>query len=144
MTTDSDLTADLTDDVDVIRAQVLTAAQAASDKRATDIVILEVGPLVGITDYFMLLSTSNDRQLSSAVDEVETLLRTKHRRKPIGREGQAASGWIVLDFGDFVVHAFTAAQRAVYDLERLWGDAGRVPFVDAALPVADGARDGLG
>jgi ribosome-associated protein len=119
--------------VDPIRDQVLTAAQAASDKKATDIAILEVGPLVGITDYFVLLSTSNDRQLSSAVDEVEDMLRTVHRRKPIGREGKPGAGWVVLDFGDFVVHAFTADQRATYDLERLWSDAPRVEFVDAAL-----------
>ena len=117
-------------DLDAIRDQVLTAAAAASAKKATEIAILAVGPLLGITDYFLLLSTSNERQLGAALDEVEGRLRTEHGRKPIGREGQQDAGWVCLDFGDFVVHAFTAEQRAVYDLERLWGDAERVPFSD--------------
>ena len=128
------ITADSTLDLEDIRDQVMTAAQAASDKKASEIVILEVGPLVGITDFFMLLSASNERLLSSVVDAVEDQLRIDHRRKPIGREGKSESGWIVLDFGDFVVHAFTVEQRAVYDLERLWGDAPRHEFVDPATP----------
>ena len=134
MPTHSDLTADPASDVDVIREQVLSAATAASGKSATDIALLEVGPLVGITDYFVLLSTTTDRQLNAALDAVEGTLRTDHGRKPIGREGEAQAGWVVLDYGDFVVHAFTAATRAVYDLERLWSDAPRIPFTDPALP----------
>ena len=138
----SDLTSDTTadvidaDDVDVIRDQVLTAAAAAGEKKATDIVVLEVVPLVGITDFFVLLSTASDRQLKAALDEVEHALRTAHGRKPIGREGEAAAGWVVLDYGDFVVHAFTTATRALYDLERLWSDAPRLPVADPALPPA--------
>ena len=133
----SDLTADPANDVDVIREQVLTAATAASGKNATDIVALEVGPLVGITDYFLLLSTANDRQLRAALDAVEESLRTDHGRKPIGREGEPVAGWVVLDYGDFVVHAFTAATRQLYDLERLWSDAPRLPFTDPALPAQE-------
>jgi ribosome-associated protein len=121
-------------DLDAIRDQVLDAAVAASGKKATDIAILAVGPLLGITDFFLLLSTANDRQLKAAVEQVEEALHRDHRRKPMGREGQAEHGWVVLDYGDFVVHAFTAEQRDVYDLERLWSDAERVPFTDPALP----------
>jgi ribosome-associated protein len=124
------------DDVDVIRDQVQTAAAAAGEKKATDIVALEVGPLVGITDFFLLLSTANDRQLKAALEEVEEALRTDHGRKPIGREGEPAAGWVVLDYGDFVVHAFTTATRELYDLERLWSDAPRTPFTDPAVPPA--------
>lgn len=131
----TDATPTTSPDTDVIRDQVLGAAAAASSKNAADIAILEVGPLLGITDYFVLLSAANDRQLGAVVDEVEAALRTGHARKPIGREGRQDSGWVVLDYGDFVVHAFTAEQRAVYDLERLWRDAGRVPFTDPALPA---------
>lgn len=120
---------------DPIREQVATAAHAAGSKKATDVVALDVGPLVGITDHFLLLSTANDRQLSAAVDEVEARLRTQHGRKPLGREGAAESGWVVLDYGDYVVHAFTSAQRAVYDLERLWGDAPRTVFEDVDAPA---------
>ncbi len=138
MSPSTELTTDAVSDLEHIRGQVMTAAQAASDKKASEIVILEVGPLVGITDFFLLLSASNERLLSSVVDEVEDRLRIEHRRKPIGREGQSDSGWIVVDFGDFVVHAFTSAQRDVYDLERLWSDAPRHEFEDTA---ADGSRE---
>lgn len=124
-------------DTDVIRDQVLGAATAASSKNATDIAILEVGPLLGITDYFVLLSAANDRQLGAVIDEVEAALRTGHARKPIGREGTTAAGWVVLDYGDFVVHAFTTEQRRVYDLERLWRDAGRVPFTAPGAPAGE-------
>jgi ribosome-associated protein len=131
----TDVSTDTVPDLDAIRAQVLTAATAANSKKATDIAILEVGPLLGITDYFVLLSASNERLLSAVLDEVEGQLRTQHERKPMAREGQKESGWVVLDYGDFVVHAFTAEQRSVYDLERLWRDAGRVPFTEPAEPT---------
>lgn len=119
-------------DVDLaqIREQVLTGATAVNAKKATDVVVLEVGPLLGITDFFLLLSTANDRQLKAAVEEAEHRLRTEHGRKPMGREGSPEAGWIVLDYGDFVVHAFTAEQRAVYGLERLWSDADRIEVHD--------------
>jgi ribosome-associated protein len=120
-----------------ITEQVLTGAVAASSRMATDVVILQVGPLIGITDFYLLLSTTNDRQLNAAVEEVERKLREEHRRKPIGREGTADAGWVVVDYGDFVVHAFTAEQRQVYDLERLWGDAPRVPYTDPEQPVGE-------
>jgi ribosome-associated protein len=114
-----------------IREQVTAAATAAGSKKATDVVLLEVGPLVGITDFFLLLSAQNDRQLNAALEAVEEALRTQHGRRPIGREGQAVAGWVVLDYGDYVVHGFTTAQREVYDLERLWRDAPRTVFEDA-------------
>ena len=120
--------------LDEITEQVLTAARGASAKMATDVVILQVGPLVGITDFYLLLSTANDRQLKAAAQEAERLVRETHGRSPLREEGGPEAGWMVLDYGDFVVHAFTAAQRQVYDLERLWGDAARVPFDDAPTP----------
>ena len=124
-------------DLDQIRDQVLTAAAAASGKLATDVSILEVGQLLGITDFFLLFSAANDRQLGAAVEEVEHQVRTAHGRKPMGREGTKEAGWVVLDYGDFVVHAFTGAQRELYDLEKLWADAPRVPFTDPALPSGE-------
>lgn len=123
-----------------ITQQVLTGAVAASSRMATDVVILQVGPLIGITDFYLLLSTTNDRQLNAAVEEVERQLREQHRRKPIAREGTADAGWVVVDYGDFVLHAFTAEQRQVYDLERLWGDAPRVPYTDPEQPVGEQVR----
>jgi ribosome-associated protein len=104
---------------------------------------MDLGELLGITDFFVLLSASNDRQLRSVVDEVERSAR-EDGRKPRRREGTAETGWILLDYGDVVVHAFTEEQRAYYALERLWGDAPVVPFEDPAQPAAAsgiGARD---
>ena len=84
--------------------------------------ILDLGELLGITDYFVLASASNERQLDTIVDEVHRQL-AEHGRKPRRREGTKDTGWVLLDYGDVVVHAFTAEQREYYGLERLWSDA---------------------
>ena len=108
----------------------MTAAAAASDKLATDIRILDLGELLGITDFFVLVSASNERQLRTIIDEVQRK-SAESGRKPRRREGTSDTGWMLLDYGDVVVHAFTTEQRSFYDLERLWRDAPVVPFVDA-------------
>ncbi|HVM20942.1 MAG TPA: ribosome silencing factor [Egibacteraceae bacterium] len=115
----------------------LTAAAAASDKKGTDIRILDLGELLGITDYFVLVSASNDRQLATIVDEVQRKT-AETGRKPRRREGTPDTGWMLLDYGEVVVHAFTAEQRDYYALERLWRDAPVVPFDE---PSAAGVRD---
>lgn len=113
--------------VDVIesRSVALAAADAAENKKATDLAILDVGDLLGITEFFVIVSTSNPRQLDTALDEVQRVLKADGRA-PLRREGTAADGWAVLDYGDVVVHVFTEEQRGYYDLERLWADAPRV------------------
>lgn len=119
------------------RAIALRAATAASDKKASDIRILDLGELLGITDYFVLCSASNDRQLRTVVEEVEFRLKHDGGHRPVHREGVAEAGWLVLDYGLIVVHAFTAEQREFYDLERLWRDA---PVLE--LDEMVGARSG--
>ena len=94
-------------------------------------VILDVGDLMGITEFFVIVSTSNPRQLDTVLDEVNRVLKAEGRM-PLRREGTAADGWAVLDYGDVVVHGFTEVQRAYYDLERLWADAPRVEAGAAA------------
>ena len=106
------------------------AANALSDLGA-DVVILDVGELMGITEFFVIVSTSNPRQLDTVLDEVHRVLKADDRA-PLRREGTAADGWAVLDYGDVVVHVFTELQRAYYDLERLWSDAPRVEVSAAA------------
>jgi ribosome-associated protein len=104
---------------------------------------MDLGELLGITDFFVLASASNDRQLRTVIDEVERQAR-EQGRKPRRREGTAETGWILLDFGDVVVHAFTEEQRSYYALERLWADAPVIPFEDPAQPAAAsgiGVRD---
>ncbi len=80
----------------------------------------------------MLASASNDRLLDTVVQEVERRLKQSAGRAPLRREGTKDTGWIVLDYGEIVVHAFTQEQRAFYDLERLWSDAPQVPVLDPA------------
>jgi len=115
-------------DTSASRALALAAAGAAADKQATNIRILDLGELLGITDFFVLASARGDRQLGTIADAVQEALQKEHARKPRRREGTRDTGWMLLDYGDVVVHAFTEEQRGFYDLERLWGDAPIVPY----------------
>lgn len=117
------------------RAVALAAAGAAADKKATDIRVLEVGDLFGITDYFVICSASNERLLSAVVDEVGQRLKTDLSRMPRRREGTRETGWMLLDYGDVVVHLFSDEQRAYYDLERLWSDAPQLDLADVLTPA---------
>ena len=118
-------------DTSASRALALAAATAAADKKAADLRILDLGELLGITDFFVLMSASNERQLGTVVEEVERRLKQSLGRSP-RREGTKDTGWMVLDYGDIVVHAFTQEQRAFYNLERLWSDAPQLPVPDPA------------
>jgi ribosome-associated protein len=115
------------------RETALLAAQAAADKLATDVSIVDVSERLAITDAFVLASAPNERQVQAIVDEVEERLRG-HGIKPVRREGVAESRWVLLDFVDVVVHVQHAEERAYYALERLWKDCPTIPFVDAAVP----------
>ena len=105
------------------------AATAASDKLATDIVILDVSEPLVITDVFVLASASNDRQVRAVVDAVEERLR-ELGAKPLRREGHQEGRWVLLDFGDIVVHVQHAEEREFYRLERLWKDCPVIEFDD--------------
>ena len=110
--------------------RALIAAGAASAKSGDDIVVLDVGDIISIIDVFVLVSASNTRQVKTIVDEVERALRDHDGSKPIGVEGMNDATWVLLDFGDIVVHVFQEATRSYYDLDRLWGDAPRLHFDD--------------
>jgi ribosome-associated protein len=105
--------------------QALAAARAASSKLATDIVILDVRPLIGITDYFVICSGRNERQVATIVEEIEEQLGAEGV-KAYRREGDRQARWVLLDYLDFVVHVFHTEEREYYELERLWRDADRV------------------
>jgi ribosome-associated protein len=115
------------------RETALLAAQAAADKLATDVSIVDVSDRLAITDAFVLASAPNERQVQAIVDEVEERLR-QHGVKPVRREGVAESRWVLLDFIDVVVHVQHAEERAYYALERLWKDCPTIPFADRAAP----------
>lgn len=117
--------------LDESRADALAAAAAALDKQATDVAILDVHSLIVITDFFVLASGGSSRQVVTVVDAVEEALR-RRGRKPLRREGETEGSWVLLDYGDLVIHVFAEEERGFYDLERLWGDAPRVAVPDGA------------
>jgi len=123
---------------DRARELALVAAQAAADKLATDIVLLDVSERLVITDVFVIASAPSERQVSSIVDEVELKLR-QAGTKPVRREGEREGRWVLLDYIDLVVHVQHAQERAFYGLDRLWKDCPAVPFADA-----DGVRAAAG
>jgi ribosome-associated protein len=105
------------------------AARAASDKLATDIVLIDVSDRLVITDVFVVVTGNNERQVEAIVDEVEEKLRLAGS-KPIRREGQRDGRWVLLDYGDIVVHVQHAEERVFYALERLWKDCPFIPFAE--------------
>jgi ribosome-associated protein len=124
----------------------LTAAQAAADKKAEDIVIIDVADQLVITDAFLVASAPNERQVMAIVDAVEeALVKLPEKAKPVRREGERAGRWVLLDYVDIVVHIQHSEEREFYALDRLWKDCERIPFVDKALagqttsPAADSA-----
>ena len=116
----------------------LTAAQAAADKKALNIVILDVADQLVITDAFVLASAPNERQVLAIVDAIEEqLLQLPEKAKPVRREGERAGRWVLLDYVDIVVHVQHTEEREFYSLDRLWKDCPRVPFVDRELADHD-------
>jgi ribosome-associated protein len=115
----------MTDISSISRAIALAAAEAARDKQATDVVVLDVAELLSITDYFVICSTSSNRQSKTVIEAVEDRVRRDLDLRPVRREGEADAGWWLLDYVDVVVHVFGEEERAYYDLERLWSDAPR-------------------
>jgi ribosome-associated protein len=106
------------------RATAEGAARAALEKKAIDVLLLDLRGVSGYTDYLVLASGSNERQLEAIADGVEETLR-EAGHKLVGSEGQGGSRWLLLDFGDVVVHVFHEDERHHYDLEGLWADAPR-------------------
>ena len=108
------------------REMAIVAARAADEKKATDIVIQNVGDLIGETDYFVIVTASNSRQVGAIIDEIEEKVAKNCGVKPISIEGRANLSWVLMDYGSVVVHVFLPETRDYYRLERLWGEAPRV------------------
>jgi ribosome-associated protein len=117
---------------------VRTAAQSASDKQAENIMAFDVSEQLVITDAFLLCSASNDRQVKAVVDEIEDRLRDIGS-KPVRREGERDGRWVLIDFGEVVVHVQHEEERAFYALERLWRDC---PLIDLPESVTSGRAGG--
>src|SRR4051812_39414764 len=115
------------------------AGQAAADKLATDIVLIDVSERLAITDVFVVATGSNERQVEAVVDAVEEKARVAGR-KPIRREGQRDGRWVLLDYGDVVVHVQHSEERGFYALERPWRGRPVIPFTAAAAEARAAGR----
>jgi ribosome-associated protein len=104
------------------------AATAAESKKGDDIMVLDVGDIIAITDVFVIASGTNRRQVRTIVEEVERQIIELTGIKPGSVEGLDDASWVLLDYGDLVVHVFLDETRSYYDLERLWADAPRLSW----------------
>lgn len=106
-----------------------TAIDAARDKKAVDMVVLDLRKASAFTDYFVICTASNARQVQAISDGVEEALKTEKQR-PSHVEGYARAEWVLLDYFDFVIHVFSRQAREFYALDRLWGNAARTEIPD--------------
>jgi len=118
------------------RELAVVAARAAAAKQAEDVLVLEVGPILAIVDFFVICSGTSVRQVKTVVEEVEKALRAEGVR-PVRREGEGDTGWVLLDYVDVVVHVFGQEQREYYGLERLWLDAARIDWMPDARSAVE-------
>ena len=110
---------------------VAAAIEAARDKKASGVVVLDLKKAGAFTDYFVICSASNPRQVQAIADAVEDALKAQKQR-PSLVEGYGRAEWILLDYFDFVIHVFSKHARDFYGLDRLWGSATRIEFPDVA------------
>lgn len=119
-----------------VPSDALEAARAADEKLGEATVVLSMGDLLGVTDAFVITHGRNTRQVRALVDEIERRVKEVSGRSPRAVEGLRDLHWVLMDYGDFLVHVFHEETRSYYDLEHLWGDAPRVTWSDASSPSA--------
>jgi ribosome-associated protein len=115
-----------------VPSDALHAARAADEKLGENTVVLAMGHLLGVTDAFVITHGKNTRQVRTLVDEIERRVKEVSGRSPHAVEGLRDLHWVLMDYGDFLVHIFHEETRPYYDLEHLWGDAPRVTWSDSA------------
>jgi len=106
--------------------------RAAESKKATDIRVLDLRPVTTFADTFVICSGTNSRQIQAIADEIEKQLKQELGERPNSVEGYQNSEWVLLDYGDFVIHVFSEKARSFYDLERLWRDAHEIRIPEAS------------
>ena len=111
--------------------RAVTAARAAAEKKAEDTLVLDVGDIIGITEAFVITSGTNTRQVRTICEEIEEALKAEDGSGPRSVEGLHDASWVLMDYGDLVVHVFLAETRDYYALERLWTDAPRIAWESA-------------
>jgi len=107
----------------------LLAADACDDRKAVDIVLIRVDEVSSIADWFVIATGLSDVQVRAIARSVEDRLELEAGRMPLRKEGQSEGRWVLLDYGEVIVHALTPAERSYYDLEAFWGHGETVPFL---------------
>lgn len=106
--------------------EVKLAIQCASDKKAYDLVALDLRSIASFTEFFIIATGANQRQVQAIADEIKEQLKEQLNSRPVRIEGYASGEWVLVDYGDFIVHVFNKEAREFYDLARLWLDARKV------------------
>ena len=119
----------------------VVAARAAHGKGGTDVLVLRVGDVLAITDYFVIVSASNPRLVRTVVQEIEDKVREAGGQGPTRVEGLNEAEWVLGDYGTFVVHVFHTEARQYYELERLWSDVPSIEWIDPDAPGAPVVAD---
>jgi len=109
-------------------------ARVILERKAEEVVLLHVGPLVGYTDYFLLASGKSARQVQALSQHLQEEMKKTHKMRPLGVEGEAEGSWVLLDFEEVIVHIFYEPVRGFYDLEGLWADAPKVDLSAGEAP----------
>jgi ribosome-associated protein len=113
-----------------VKQSVKTAVLAASDKKALDPILLDLRGVADFTDFFIIVSGSNEKQVQAISDEIQERLKKELGETPLNIEGYRSAEWVLMDYGDFIVHIFNKEAREFYDLERLWRDAKRIELAE--------------
>ena len=111
---------------DQLDPELQLAIRSADEKKAVNMIALDLREIASFTEFFFIASGTNPRQVQAIADEISEQLKSQLRRRPVRIEGYTSAEWILLDYGDFVIHLFDKDAREFYDLERLWRDARRV------------------
>ena len=111
---------------DQLDPELQLAIQCADDKKALNMIALDLREIASFTEFFVIASGANQRQVQAIADEINEQLKKQLRRRPVRIEGYSSAEWVLLDYGDFIIHLFDKDARDFYDLERLWRDAKRV------------------
>jgi ribosome-associated protein len=111
---------------DSLDPELRLAIQCADDKKAMNMIALDLREIASFTEFFVIASGANQRQVQAIADEINEQLKKQLKRRPVRIEGYGSAEWVLLDYGDFVIHLFDKEARDFYDLERLWRDAKRV------------------
>lgn len=111
---------------DELDPELQLAVRCADDKKALNMIALDLREVASFTEFFLIATGTNQRQVQAIADEINEQLKKQLRRRPVRVEGYTSAEWILLDYGDFIVHLFDKNARDFYDLERLWRDARRV------------------